>query len=288
LTEGVSAKTVNNEMLALMGILRLAHLWQRVHEYKPLRTKQSDVPDALTLEESRMLLQVAADAPPNGVASFAAALALSTGLRSGEIKKLRLGDLHDDENFPFLVVRRSTTKTDAGARRVALGQIAVWAVQKLKWRALLIGSSEPTDYLLPTDRSRHTRVNDPLHGHRGFDPRHPQSSWEWEWDEIREAAGISHRRFHDLRHTYITRAAEAGVPMAVLEAQVGHMSTQMVRWYTHVSSRAQHEAARRIEAANPELLTALGFRAQRVGDVGVSHFREGERLVVLANDSASA
>jgi hypothetical protein len=76
--------------------------------------------------------------------------------------------------------------------------------------------------------------------------------------------------------------------MAVLEAQVGHMSTQMVRWYTHVSSRAQHEAARRIEAANPELLTALGFRAQRVGDVGVSHFREGERLVVLANDSASA
>jgi hypothetical protein len=52
--------------------------------------------------------------------------------------------------------------------------------------------------------------------------------------------------------------------MAVLEAQVGHMSTQMLRWYTHVSSRAQHEAAGRIEAENPELLTVLGLRAQEV------------------------
>jgi integrase len=204
------------------------------------------------------------------------------------MRTLQCGDLHDDETFPFLVVRRATTKTDAGARMVALGQIAVWAMQKLKRRPRSIGSSNPADYLLPTDRSRHTRISDPLHGDSGFDPCHAQSSWEWEWNEFRDAAGISHRRFHDLRHTYITRAAEAGIPMAVLEAQVGHMSNQMVRWYTHVSSRAQHKAAFRIEAETPELLTALGLRAQRVEDVGVNHFREGERLVVLANDTASA
>jgi integrase len=264
LTEGVSAKTVNNETLVLMGILRLAQLWQRVYGYKPFRTKRSDLPDALTVDESKNLVQGAADAQPMAVAPFAAALAFGTGLRSGEIKKIRLGDLHDDETFPFLVVRRATTKTDAGARRVALGKIAVWALQKLKRRALLIGSRKPSDYLLPTDCSRHTRISDPLHGTVGFDPRHSQSSWEWEWVEFREAAGIRHRRFHDLRHTYITRAAEAGVPMAVLETQVGHMNSQMVRWYTHVSSRAQHEAARRIEADNPELLTVLGLPTEKV------------------------
>lgn len=54
--------------------------------------------------------------------------------------------------------------------------------------------------------------------------------------------------------------------MAVLEAQVGHMSTQMVRWYTHVSSRAQHEAARRIEASSPELLKVLSFSAENVNN----------------------
>ena len=45
--------------------------------------------------------------------------------------------------------------------------------------------------------------------------------------------------------------------MAVLEAQVGHTSMHMVRWYTHVSGRAQHEAVSRIEAGSPELLRAL-------------------------------
>lgn len=264
LTEGVSTKTVNNELAILIGILRAAQLWHRVREYKRLRTKRSDIPDALTADESKRLLQVAAASPPMAVAPYAAALAMGTGLRSGEIKKLRLGDLHEDEEFPFLVVRRATTKTDAGARRVALGKIGLWALQRLKQRALVIGSCDSTHCLLPTDRSRHTRGNDPLYGYKGFDPHHPQSSWDWEWEKFRNEAGISHRRFHDLRHSYITTAAETGVPIAVLEAQVGHMGQQMIRWYTHVSSRAQHEAARRIEASSPELLKVLSFSVENV------------------------
>ncbi len=264
LTEGVSTKTVNNELAVLIGILRAAQLWQRVREYKRLRIKRSDVPDALTAEESRRLLEVAADSAPTAVAPYVAVLAIGTGLRSGEIKKLRFGDLHDGEEFPFLVVRRATTKTDAGARRVALGKIALWALRKLKQRASVIGSCDPSHCLLPTDRSRHTRLNDPLCGCKGFDPHHPQSSWDWEWEKFRKVAGIGHRRFHDLRHSYITSAAEAGVAMAVLEAQVGHMNQQMVRWYTHVSSRAQHEAAHRIEASSPELLRILRLSVEDV------------------------
>jgi len=140
-----------------------------------------------------------------------------------------------------------------------LDQCAVWAFEKLVGRAHLIGSVNADDYLLPTDWARHTRSSDRLHGARGFDPRNHQTSWEWEWNKFRKAAGISHRRFHDLRHTYITRAAEAGVPDAVLQAQVGHVTKEMLRWYTHISSRAQHLAARRIEAENPQLLRALGI-----------------------------
>ena len=260
LNAGKSPKTINNEMQVLRGILELAQLWHRVErEYRPLRVKRSDVPDALTKEESVRLLRLAAESPPMAVAPFVATLALCSGARKGEIQCLKLGDLHHREIQPFIQIRRVTTKTDAGSRRVALDSIGIWSVEKLLARASLIGSVGPEDYLLPTDRTRHTHTDDPWHGGTGYDPRHHVTSWEWEWDKCREAAGITHRRFHDLRHTYISRAAEAGVPISVLQAQVGHMSRQMVDLYTHISSRAQYKAACRIEAESPELLEALGI-----------------------------
>jgi integrase len=260
---GISAKTVNNELLVLRGMLQRARLWQRVErEYRPLRVKKSDIPDALTQEEAIRLLKTAAKSPATAVAPFAAVLALGTGLRSGEIKRLKHGDLHHRENFPFIAVRRATTKTDAGSRRVALDSIGVWAAERLLNRACLVGSLQPGDYLLPTDLARHTKQSDPLHGNCGFDPRHFQSSWQGEWDKFRHIAGIHHRRFHDLRHTYISRAAEAGVPISVLQAQVGHVNAQMVAWYTHISARAQYRAACRMEAASPELMEAMGFDAK--------------------------
>ncbi len=77
LKAGATPKTINNELQVFMGLLRLAQLWQRVeHQYKPLRVKKSDIPDALTQEESVRLLQVAAKSSPTAVAPFVAALAL--------------------------------------------------------------------------------------------------------------------------------------------------------------------------------------------------------------------
>jgi integrase len=260
---GVSAKTVNNEIQVLAGILGLAKLWNRVSsKYKRLPVAKSDIPDALTQDESEKLLRLVAASDPNAVVPYAAVLAFSTGMRSGEIKGLRLGDLHHEENYPYLTVRRVNTKTNAGARRVALDTIAVWTLRKLSARAFTVGSVRPEHYLLPTDRARHTRASDPLHGICGYDPQNPQSSWEAEWRAFREALGIEHRRFHDLRHTYISRAAEAGVPSAVIEAQVGHLSREMIRWYTHISERAQFKAAQEMEKKNPELLECLGLPSQ--------------------------
>ena len=260
LKAGLSSKTINNEVQILTGILRLAQLWARVQpHYKPLRVVKSDLPDALTQDEATRLLSGAAKSGRYSVAPYASVLAFSTGMRSGEIKGIQLRDLHHESPRPFLYVRRATSKTDAGARFVALDRMAVWAVGKLVARAHLLGCRSPEDYLLPTDRARHTRSTDPLHGVSGYDPAHPQASWEKEWQNFRNAVGINHRRFHDLRHSYISRAAEAGVPIAVVQAAVGHLSSEMVSWYTHVSERAQFKAAQQIEEQNPELLEILGF-----------------------------
>jgi integrase len=283
--EGVNRKTVNNELLVLAGILRDANLWQRVAPfYKPLRVQRSDVGDALTRDEAFKLIQTAQSAGPGAVAPYAAVLAYSTGMRIREIKYLRRRSIHVDSPHQFLHVQRSTTKTDGGARYVALDKMACWAIRKLLARATMLGADEPDHFLLPTLREKHTRQSDGLYGGVGYDPTHPQSSWDKEWSKVRKTVGISHRRFHDLRHSYITRAAEAGVPLAVTQAQVGHLSSQMISHYTHICQAAIHQAADQIEKNSPELLALLDLPSIGVEDstpdrssLGIESFLQEER-----------
>jgi len=263
LREGISAKTVNNETIVLGGILRGAKLWHRVEpDYKRLYVKESDIGTAFAQEEGQRLLQVASASGEDSVAPFAAVLSYATGMRSGEIKRLKLESININSERPQLQVKRATTKTNRGCRFVALDKMAIWALGKLLSRAQRLGSTHPEHCLLPTRLDRHTRATDPLRGvhvDSGWDVTHNQTSWEKEWRSFRKLARIEKRRFHDLRHSYITRAAEAGVPILVVQAQVGHMSAAMVDHYCHISHTAVHRAAELMERQNPELLMHLGI-----------------------------
>src|SRR6185437_9799651 len=66
------------------------------------------------------------------------------------------------------------------------------------------------------------------------------------WDQVRKAAGVPCLRIHDLRHTAITRLAEAGVPIPVILSMAGHISQRMQQHYTAVSDEAKRQA---VEAA---------------------------------------
>ena len=54
-------------------------------------------------------------------------------------------------------------------------------------------------------------------------------------------------RFHDGRHTALTRLAEKGVPDWVIRAKFGHVSTAMMAVYSHVRRKALDEAAKALE-----------------------------------------
>lgn len=260
LSDGLMPKTVNNEVLVLAAMLRSARLWKRlVDDYKPLKVDKTDARDALNDEESKRLLQAARNAPENAVAPYAAVLSFSSGMRNKEIKMLQLGAIHVDGRDPHVQVRRSTTKSNAGARFVALDTMACWALRKLIDRAALLGATTPDHFLLPTLLDRHTKKDDPLFGGTGFDPTHPMTSWDAEWDALREAAGLQRHDFHSLRHTYITRAAEAGIALPTIQQQVGHMSAQVTQMYLHISHRAIHKAAKQIEENSAELIVHLGL-----------------------------
>ena len=258
LEDGKNPKTINNELLALSAILQDADLWHRVStRYHPLKVRRSEIGEALTAEQELKLVTIAQNSDPQAVAPCVAVLSRSTGLRMKEIKGLVLSAVHLTGDNPYITVHRNTTKTDAGCRYVALGELAIWALRRLIARACSLGATEPTHFLLPTLLDAHTRKNDPLTGGSGYDPTHPMSSWDKEWEELRKMAGLGTARFHDLRHTYITRAAEAGVPIAVIQAQVGHLSAAMTAHYTHISQAAIHLAAKQIDLNSQELLRQL-------------------------------
>ena len=96
-----------------------------------------------------------------------------------------------------------------------------------------------------------------MQGARGFDPTHHQESWSSAWESLKKAAGMPGFRFHDLRHTHITHAIESGVPIEVVMAQVGHLSAEMTRYYTHLGTNAKHAAVAAVQKKASAAVAAL-------------------------------
>jgi integrase len=68
------------------------------------------------------------------------------------------------------------------------------------------------------------------------------AGWRTAWRSILKEAGIT-ARFHDLRHTAVTTMAEAGLPDLTIMAQVGHVSPEMMKTYSHIRREALNQAA---------------------------------------------
>jgi integrase len=74
---------------------------------------------------------------------------------------------------------------------------------------------------------------------------------------VREA-GIVNLTFHDLRHTWSTRAAEAGAPKPVRRDILGHSPTSVTDGYTHSSPEARERATELVaEFGNYGRITAV-------------------------------
>ena len=239
LEEGVGAWSINKEILLWSLILKKAKLWSRLRDdYRPLRIKSSDIGRALTRDELRRLADVAESSVDWEAALYGSVLAANTGLRGGEIKKLRIGAI--DPMRRQLVIRRGDAKTDASARYIELNRDATEAAERLLLRARLLGATNPEHFLMPKHLSRISHGAG--RGQRGYDPNQPQKYWDTAWRSLTKAAGLEGFRFHDLRHTFITHMVELGVPLGVIQAMVGHISARMLRHYTHIASGAARKA----------------------------------------------
>jgi integrase len=233
-----SHRTVNRELQTLMRIMRLAGLGAAFSDVKSLADRPSGIGRVLSIEEDERFWEVASSRSGWQMISWVALLAANTGLRGGEIKRLRFGDIFLEKQI--IIVRRPSTKTDAGARLIPLNPSALFATERLLNRAKLLGAHLSEHFLLPANPGKHTK--DAVTPAAGFDTSNHQRSWRSAWRSLTRAAGLRGLRFHDLRHHFITRLAEASVPIQIAMSLAGHMSPEMTRHYTHISDRAVRDA----------------------------------------------
>ena len=68
----------------------------------------------------------------------------------------------------------------------------------------------------------------------GVDLSRPIGSWNTAWYTVRRKTEI-HYRWHDLRHTFVSRLAEnPNVSEETIRALAGHVSQRMLQRYSHI------------------------------------------------------
>ena len=66
------------------------------------------------------------------------------------------------------------------------------------------------------------------------------------WRPVRERAGLSDLRLHDLRHSYASRALALGESLYTIGKLLGHSTVTTTARYTHLMLKAEKEAAARV------------------------------------------
>jgi integrase len=80
----------------------------------------------------------------------------------------------------------------------------------------------------------------------------PMQSWQRAWRTALQEAGVYYR-WHDLRHTFITRLAEnPAVSEQTIKALAGHVSKQMLERYSHIRRQAKQDAIAALHSARTE------------------------------------
>lgn len=141
--------------------------------------------------------------------------ALHTGLRFGELTGL---DWRDVDVTRALVTVRTDTAKSGRARHVPLNTEAVRVLKA--WR--------------PEDVAAGAYVFPGRDGERLQDVKTA-------WAKLLKAAALEHFRFHDLRHTFASKLAMAGVDLNTVRELLGHAGITMTLRYAHLVP--EHKAA---------------------------------------------
>jgi integrase len=246
--KSVNPGKVNQEVFALIQVRRRAGAWtHRLAEaHQALQVPETDIPRALTVEQQEKFLATAASRPEWRLVYWYAIVALRTTANNLEMRGLRIQDVNLFS--ATMRIQAEYAKNRHRVRTIPLDEDALAAMHQLLDRARSLGAVEPHHYVFPFRTCR-----------GAWKPQKPMSDSgiKRPWDDVRKAADVPWLRIHDLRHTAITRLAEAGESVPMIMAMAGHVSQKMMQHYTHISEQAKRLAQRRAATVGRKTATAL-------------------------------
>lgn len=281
--EGASGRTVNMEVGTLRTILKRKRQWGLLQDDVVMLDERDDVGRALAAEEESALLLECGRSRSRILLPFVV-LALETGARFNTVRTLQWRNI----DFANRCLKFGHDKTKAGTGRVVpLNQRATAA---LTFWAQQFPDRRPGHYVFPLEKCNATGREDTF-GFTGAvvyetDPSQPIGDIKEAWEGAKKRtrrhcphcdgiladkpkpetgytcieckaevedlpAGLVSVRFHDLRHTAVTRMIDAGVPlpkiakivgwtagtMAKMAARYGHFGIEELRGAVEAISR---------------------------------------------------
>lgn len=254
---GLSPRTVHHMRRVLIKALGQAVTWERLSRNPATATTPPKV------ERTQML---AYDADQSAVLIEAfrptrmfipVMLAVTCGLRRGEIAALRWRDVEIGDNRRQLSIRESAEQTKEGVRYKApksgkARTVALSATMAAELKAHKVKQAEEQLKigLRPDGDSFVVAQSD-------GSPLQPRSLTH-EWTRLLAGkTSLPRIRFHDLRHTHASQMLSAGVHPKVASERLGHSTIGItLDLYSHVMPGMQADAAEQVDAALQAAISA--------------------------------
>lgn len=261
LEESASNRTVNIEVGMLRQIMRKYGAWARIQADVTMLPERQDVGCALTPEQETMLLLECGRSVSRALLPFVA-LALETGARYNTIRTLEWGNI----DFVNRCLKFGKDKTASGTgRTIPMNQRAV---ETLKFWAQEFPNRQPSHFVFPSERYGLHGSEGTFGGTvqvYDYDPAKPVGTIQSAWgsakrrtqrhcpncetgtlvDQEKPAtgficadcrfetptlpAGLTKVRFHDLRHSAVSRMISARVPIPIIAKIVGWSPSTMAK-----------------------------------------------------------
>jgi integrase len=168
-----------------------------------------------------------------------ATLMLETGMRPEEVYRIQPQNVHLSDGYVFTPFG----KTKAAKRRIKL-TAAAKSILARRMEECKDDKGQQGEYLFP----------------HASDPKQPVPKVNNAHDRAVRDSKVAPFRLYDLRHTWATRAAEAGIDLVTLAAMLGHSKINMVLRYAHPTQEHQTRAMEKMEEFVIEQKIALAER----------------------------
>ena len=177
-------------------------------------------------------------------------MAVWTGLREGDICTLKWSDV----DLESRLITRETRKT---------GTVVQIPISNQLYDLLTATPRTESEYVFPKHAEMYLanpsgvsyRVKQYLEGLGIQTTRKPEGRTQ----------AISTKDLHSCRHTFCYYAGMAGIPLAVVQSIVGHMSPEMTKHYSaHASIEDKRRGMERLSFFKPEALPAAVVEPERV------------------------